>query len=142
MSIADHSPLIDFETRIIDDPQRPALIILRAEAAIVLAAATTAYALIGSGWLLFALLFFVPDMFMLGYLRNARIGAHVYNLGHSYVTPAAVFVGANALSSQLWAGIALIWIAHIAFDRLLGYGLKFASGFHDTHLTPRAGQAA
>ncbi|MBY0611717.1 MAG: DUF4260 domain-containing protein [Beijerinckiaceae bacterium] len=142
MSVADHSPLIDLEAQTIDRPNRPVLIILRAEAAIVLAAATTAYALIGSGWLLFALLFFVPDVFMLGYLKNARVGAHVYNLGHSYVTPAAVFVGAKALASPLWAGIALIWIAHIAFDRLVGYGLKLQSGFNDTHLTPRADQAA
>ncbi|MDU3890869.1 MAG: DUF4260 family protein [Serratia liquefaciens] len=29
---------------------------------------------------------------------------------------------------------ALIWGAHIGFDRALGYGLKYASGFADTHL--------
>ena len=29
---------------------------------------------------------------------------------------------------------ALIWIAHIGFDRALGYGLKYATGFRDTHL--------
>ena len=30
--------------------------------------------------------------------------------------------------------IALIWLAHIGFDRLLGYGLKYPTGFKDTHL--------
>ena len=29
---------------------------------------------------------------------------------------------------------ALIWIAHIGLDRALGYGLKYATGFGDTHL--------
>lgn len=28
----------------------------------------------------------------------------------------------------------LIWSAHIGFDRALGYGLKYASGFGATHL--------
>ena len=28
----------------------------------------------------------------------------------------------------------LIWIAHIGFDRALGYGLKYPTGFGDTHL--------
>jgi hypothetical protein len=30
--------------------------------------------------------------------------------------------------------IAMIWLAHIGFDRALGYGLKYASGFGFTHL--------
>jgi hypothetical protein len=30
--------------------------------------------------------------------------------------------------------LALIWLAHAGFDRALGYGLKYASGFRDTHL--------
>jgi hypothetical protein len=30
--------------------------------------------------------------------------------------------------------VALIWIAHIGFDRLLGYGLKYISDFKHTHL--------
>ena len=30
--------------------------------------------------------------------------------------------------------MALIWAAHIGFDRMLGYGLKYPTGFGDTHL--------
>ena len=30
--------------------------------------------------------------------------------------------------------LALILLAHIAADRALGYGLKYATGFKDTHL--------
>jgi Domain of unknown function (DUF4260) len=29
---------------------------------------------------------------------------------------------------------ALIWLAHIGFDRALGYGLKYEVGFSFTHL--------
>jgi hypothetical protein len=28
----------------------------------------------------------------------------------------------------------LIWASHIAFDRLVGYGLKYPTQFGDTHL--------
>ena len=36
--------------------------------------------------------------------------------------------------SPLILSIAMIWLAHIGFDRALGYGLKYASGFGFTHL--------
>jgi len=29
---------------------------------------------------------------------------------------------------------AIIWLAHIGFDRMLGYGLKYVTFFKDTHL--------
>jgi hypothetical protein len=29
----------------------------------------------------------------------------------------------------------LIWLAHIGLDRLLGYGLKYATEFKDTHFS-------
>ena len=35
----------------------------------------------------------------------------------------------------------MIWLAHIGFDRALGYGLKYASGFGFTHLG-RIGKAS
>jgi len=28
----------------------------------------------------------------------------------------------------------LIWLAHIGFDRMLGFGLKYPTRFADTHL--------
>lgn len=118
------------------------MLILRAEGLAALAGATYAYQLYGGGWLLFALLFFAPDVFMLGYLINKRIGAHIYNAGHSYLTPAFILLLAYAMSSFVGISIALIWIAHIGFDRAMGYGLKYESGFQDTHLSMRARQAA
>jgi hypothetical protein len=32
----------------------------------------------------------------------------------------------------------LIWTAHIAMDRALGYGLKYPTAFKSTHLSPGA----
>jgi hypothetical protein len=86
------------------------------------------------GWLLFALLFLAPDLFMLGYLINTRIGAAVYNLVHTTTLP-LFFIGfALLLNQSKFLPYALIWLAHIGIDRMLGYGLKYQANFKDTHL--------
>ena len=108
--------------------------VLKLEGGAVALASGAVYQMSDGSWLLFALLFLVPDVFMLGYLRDPRFGALVYNLGHTYLTP-LVLTGIWILASTpalLW--VSLIWIAHIGFDRALGYGLKDASGFKNTHL--------
>jgi hypothetical protein len=80
-------------------------------------------------------LFLLPDLSMLGYLRSKRIGAIGYNLAHTYSAPALLAAGQWFLSGQL-SPLWLIWAAHIAFDRMLGYGLKESAGFGFTHLGP------
>ena len=30
--------------------------------------------------------------------------------------------------------LTIIWLAHIGFDRVLGYGIKYETAFKDTHL--------
>jgi hypothetical protein len=84
-------------------------------------------------WLVFALLFFVPDLSFLD-LSNARLGAQVYNAAHSYMAPVALLTLGFGLASPLTLSIALIWLAHIGIDRALGYGLKYSAGFGFTHL--------
>ena len=71
---------------------------------------------------------------MLGFLAGKRVGAAAYNLGHSYLSPALLGASGVALSQPLAVALALVWVAHIGFDRLLGYGLKYPTGFADTHL--------
>lgn len=110
-------------------------LMLRAEGALALAGATYFYSQQGFGWLTFALLFFVPDIFMLGFLCGNRLGALVYNIGHTYTVPAALLIAGWFAASPLMIAIALIWIGHIGFDRILGYGLKYDRGFKFSHLS-------
>jgi hypothetical protein len=106
---------------------------LRAEGLAMLAAATALYAHAGhSGWL-FATLFLVPDLSLLGYLAGPRAGAIIYNSAHSLLGPLALGLGA-VLAAPALGAYALIWLAHIGFDRALGYGLKYATAFGHTHL--------
>ena len=108
--------------------------VLRLEGVAIALAAGAVYQISAGSWLLFALLFLVPDLFMLGYLRNPRVGALVYNLGHTYIAPFILLVGWLMVSTPAVLWVTCIWTAHIGFDRALGYGLKDTSGFKNTHL--------
>lgn len=86
------------------------------------------------GWFIYIVLFLLPDVSMVGYMRDPRIGAIVYNIGHSFVAPlllAAVSFWLQAPTPYL---VALLWIAHIGIDRSLGIGFKLPEGFTHTHL--------
>ena len=112
---------------------RPALL-LRIEEAALLTTAVLLYAHFHFTWLLFAILFLAPDLFMLGYLLTPRVGSALYNLAHTLTVPIVLFTAAYGAHRPLLLAIAIIWAAHIAFDRLLGYGLKYPAHFKDTHL--------
>lgn len=86
------------------------------------------------GWGLYALLFLAPDLSMLGYLANVKLGAALYNLLHTSVPPMALLFFALILPAPLLLPYALVWVSHIGFDRMLGYGLKYPTQFRDTHL--------
>ena len=62
------------------------------------------------------------------------IGAALYNLAHTYTIPLIFLSFALSFHSTLLIPVALIWISHIALDRVLGFGLKYPSQFKDTHL--------
>ena len=108
--------------------------LLRLEGLALFAVATAGYAHMGLSWWLYAILFFVPDISFAAYLAGPRLGAIVYNALHSTIGP-AVLIGLGLMRDGMTLlGIAAIWAAHIGFDRVLGYGLKYASAFSDTHL--------
>jgi Domain of unknown function (DUF4260) len=110
------------------------LMLLRLEGAALLVIATVAYARTGASWWLYAALTLVPDLSFLFYLAGARIGAIAYNAVHTTLGPIVLALVGIGTDAALAISIALIWLAHIGIDRLLGYGLKYASGFGFTHL--------
>lgn len=110
------------------------LVALRLEGLGALIIATAAYRATGASWLIYAVLFFTPDLSMIGYLANPRIGAAAYNIVHTYASPIAVGAIAFAFGQPALISASLIWAAHIGFDRALGFGLKYPTAFADTHL--------
>jgi len=116
---------------------------LRVEGLAVLGIALGSYfTLDGPIWLLLVL-GLAPDLSMIVYLVGAQIGTLSYNIVHTYTLPLALGSLGVWADSRMALLIALIWTAHIGADRLVGYGLKFESGFKNTHLSrqPARGEA-
>lgn len=82
---------------------------------------------------MFIVLLFAPDISMIGYLLNNKIGAILYNIIHTYSLSVGVVICGLLLNETILA-IGLIWSAHIGMDRMFGYGLKYPTEFKDTHL--------
>lgn len=110
------------------------IIFQRAEGISILVASILIYDHLEFSWVWFIVLLLSIDIFMLGYLLNNKIGAYVYNLGHSLIAPFLVITLGYFSDSTTVIAFGLIWLAHIGMDRMFGYGLKKASGFKHTHL--------
>ncbi len=108
--------------------------VLRLEGLALFIGMTSLYYIWDGDWLVYALLFFVPDLSFAAYLSGPRFGAMIYNAAHSYLAPMAMMTAGFGTASPLILSLAMIWLAHIGFDRALGYGLKYAAGFGFTHM--------
>ena len=74
------------------------------------------------------------DAGMIGYIKDEKIGAKLYNLSHSLFIPTLMIALGILISKDIVSVIGYCWTFHIATDRGLGYGLKMQSSFHHTHL--------
>lgn len=89
---------------------------------------------LGFAWWWFPLLFFVPDMSMVGYLLNPRVGAMGYNAIHHKGTAVVIYLLGLYLLLPWLQLVGLILLGHASFDRIFGYGLKYPDAFKNTHL--------
>jgi hypothetical protein len=110
-------------------------VLLRLEGLAVLAAAVVLYFHEDYGWVLFAALILSPDLSFAAYSLGPRVGALVYDLLHTEIFAVTLGAVGVAAGSSAATKVALIWLAHIGADRLLGYGLKYPAAFKDTHLS-------
>lgn len=109
--------------------------LLHAEGLVLLGLAVFFYQTLEGNWWLFFLLLFTPDIAMLGYLKDKKLGASLYNLMHNYVLGFALMaVGYFLFPNTFIVYAGIILIAHVGLDRALGYGLKYPTNFKDTHL--------
>lgn len=85
-------------------------------------------------WWWYPVLIFAPDLSMVGYLMNVRVGAITYNFIHHKALGISIFVLGVILVNQPLQLIGLILFGHSSMDRILGYGLKYSDAFQNTHL--------
>ena len=109
--------------------------LLHLEGAAVLLLATAAFFRLGHPWWVFLLLLLAPDVSLLGLLAGPRAGASIYNAVHTMVGPLALLGGGWWLAGGQSAAVAvaLVWLAHIGLDRMVGYGLRYPDSDQRTH---------
>ncbi|HKP09682.1 MAG TPA: DUF4260 domain-containing protein [Gaiella sp.] len=108
--------------------------LLHVEGVVVAAAAVALYFHLGYPWWLFLVLILAPDLSMGGYAAGPVVGRATYDAAHTYALPVALAAIGVLADVEVAVQIGLIWTAHIGVDRAIGYGLKYRSGFKDTHL--------
>lgn len=85
-------------------------------------------------WWWFPALLLVPDLSMVGYLLNPRMGAWLYNIVHHKGLALMVGLCGWGLHSPDLMLAGVILFGHSCMDRIFGYGLKFEDSFFNTHL--------
>ncbi|UUC45884.1 DUF4260 domain-containing protein [Flavobacterium cerinum] len=85
-------------------------------------------------WWWFPLLLLVPDMSMLGYVFGNKIGAYSYNIAHHKGVAILVYLAGIYTVNPVLQLAGIILFSHSSMDRIFGYGLKYTTGFSNTHL--------
>jgi hypothetical protein len=109
--------------------------LLKLEATAELAILLTVFNLSAASWWMLLALFLLPDLSILAYFWGTEAGATAYNLTHTYAVAIGTILAFYWISGFLPSPLWLVWPIHIAWDRMLGYGLKSPTSFHKTHLT-------
>ncbi|MGH7202954.1 MAG: DUF4260 domain-containing protein [Candidatus Levyibacteriota bacterium] len=108
--------------------------ILHIEGLVFFLTALFLYQQIHGNWWVFLLFLFAPDISMVGYLKNRKIGALFYNLIHNYILSFALIGIGLWLKNVIGSEVGIILLAHVGLDRLLGFGLKYTTDFKETHM--------
>jgi hypothetical protein len=85
-------------------------------------------------WWIFPACILLPDLSMIGYLANPKIGAWLYNFFHHKLVAITILILGFWLNNSLLTLAGVILFGHSAMDRIFGYGLKFTDNFKNTHL--------
>lgn len=108
--------------------------IIALEEAAMLVLSIVLFSQLSFAWWWYLVLILAPDLSMLGYAVNTRVGAMAYNLFHHKAVAIVVYIGGLYLRNEVVQMVALILFGHSSMDRMLGYGLKFPDSFQNTHL--------
>lgn len=92
------------------------------------------FAQLDYAWWLYLALILTPDIGMIGYAVNTKVGALSYNLFHHKGIAIVVWVAGIYLTNAELQLTGIILFGHASMDRMLGYGLKYSDSFKHTHL--------
>jgi len=108
--------------------------LIKAEEAAMLLLSILLWSQLHFAWYWWLVWILAPDLSMLAYLGGNRIGAIGYNLVHHKGVAIGVYLLGWYWADRMVEGAGMILFGHSCMDRGMGYGLKYFSGFSDTHL--------
>jgi hypothetical protein len=109
-------------------------VLLHIEGLAIALAAIALYFHAGYPWWLLVALAHAPGLSGLGDKAGAKVGAMAYDDAHTLTAPVVLAALGVLLDGEIGVQLGLIWLIHIGVDRAAGYGLKYPTGFKDTHL--------
>ena len=71
---------------------------------------------------------------MLGYIAGNKAGAIAYNLFHHKAVALFIYCIGMYFQNEVLQLMGVILFGHSSMDRMMGYGLKYFTGFQFTHL--------
>ena len=108
--------------------------IIRLEEVAMFGLALYAFLMTDFSWWIFPALLLLPDISMIGYLVNSRVGAVLYNIFHHKALAICIYIAGLYLKLESTQLAGIILFAHSSMDRAFGYGLKYQDSFFHTHL--------
>jgi len=107
---------------------------LRLEEALMFGLSIYLFSMTDFVWWWFLVLILTPDIGMLGYLANPKLGAFTYNLFHHKAVAISILLIGWYFYYEWTTLIGIILFGHSSLDRVFGYGLKYSDNFQRTHL--------
>ncbi|MFC6463708.1 DUF4260 family protein [Marinilactibacillus sp. GCM10026970] len=80
------------------------------------------------------LFFFLIDLSMVGYIKDNKVGAIIYNSAHNLIIPCLLLTLGLYFQVNPLIYSSLILFIHIFLDRTFGFGLKYSDAFKHTHI--------
>ncbi|KAF5013133.1 hypothetical protein FDECE_853 [Fusarium decemcellulare] len=111
-------------------------LLLQVEGATIFGATCWSYLRLNIPWTWYTAIgiFFFPDLGMLGFIVSNKLGSITYNMLHTETPAVVLLCAAWARKDTSLMALGLLWLGHIAFDRMICAGLKYETGFAHTHL--------
>ena len=108
--------------------------ILKIEEVCLIFLAIYLFSVLHFDWWWFLVLILAPDISMLAYIFNSKIGAISYNLFHHRGLAILIYLAGIYINNEFIQLTGIILLAHSSMDRVFGYGLKYMDSFNHTHL--------
>jgi Domain of unknown function (DUF4260) len=99
------------------------------------------FSLLPFAWWIYPVLFFAPDLSMIGLLASKRTGAILYNLFHHKAIGLCAYILGSLAGIPLLSLTGAVMFGHSSFDRVWGFALLDPSPPNQTPVVPAGWKA-